>query len=99
MTIIAILIIIVECIVHHHFKNIHLTNMRERAPRKDIYFHVSESDISITTDIINLLLIMKKCMVHHRLKSIHSNDMCERAKRASATERYNCIFMSKSLRK
>ena len=59
MTIIAILIITVECIVHHHFKNIHLTNMRERAPRKDIYFHVSESDISNTTANILLLLLMR----------------------------------------
>ena len=76
MTIIAILILTVKCIVHHHLKNIHLINMHERAKRasarKEIYFHVSESDISITmlyiTAIINFLLIMEKCMVHRFTK-------------------------------
>ena len=44
--IINLLLIMEKCVEHNH-----LNNMRERAPRKDIYFNVSESDSSITTDI------------------------------------------------
>ena len=62
--------------------------MRERAPHKNVYFQVSESDISIWTTtspaisflycfIINSFTIAERCSVHNRIRDVHFSNKHE----------------------